>query len=182
MPLQSESCAEPWRRGIEATVEAASRLRRGCRRGCASRHRALFEADSTRGKRKGVEGASRLYVEAYAGHTSRLYRYVEAIRRGYCGYTSRLSPYCIRRGYRSRQSREAHGYLDTLGYLKKASIADTGYIGYIGIAHTQYCAYLHRSSIADTGYCIADTGYTRTLEQYTSTRTAVHSTPQPHLI
>ena len=31
-------------------------------------------------------------------------------------------------------------------------IADTGYYGYLCIAHTQYCTYLHRSSIADTGY------------------------------
>ena len=49
------------------------------------------------------------------------------------------------------------------------SIADTGYNGYLCIAHTQYCTYLHRSSIADTGYCIADTGYTHALKNiYTS--------------
>ena len=72
--------------------------------------------------------------------------------------------------------RATHGYMDTLGYFQMCSIADTGYIGYLGIAHTQNCTYLHMSSIADTGYCIADTGYTHTLEQSTSTRT-VHVQP-----
>ena len=55
--------------------------------------------------------------------------------------------------------RAVHGYLDTLGYLKEASIADTGYIGYFGIAVSQYVQYSHMGSIANTGYSIADTGY-----------------------
>ena len=56
------------------------------------------------------------------------------------------------------------------------SIADTGYLGYLGIAHTHNCTYLHMSSIADTGYCIADTGYTHALKNiYTSRAHAVHN-------
>jgi hypothetical protein len=61
--------------------------------------------------------------------------------------------------------RATHGYMDTLGYFQMCSIADTGYYGYLCIAHTQYCTYLHRYSIADTGYCIADTGYTHTVAE-----------------
>ena len=64
----------------------------------------------------------------------------------------------------SDPGRATHGYMDTLGYFQMCSIADTGYLGYLCIADTQYCTYLHRSSIADTGYCIADTGYTHTLK------------------
>jgi hypothetical protein len=49
------------------------------------------------------------------------------------------------------------------------SIADTGYNGYLCIAHTQYCTYLHRSSIADTDTVlrIPDTAYTHTLKNIT---------------
>ena len=86
--------SEPWRRGIEATVEAASRLRRGCveaaveavRRGIepysrltppvvsvkASRVRRGYTSRHTLGIRRGYIDMSRLYVEA-----------IVAIRRGY---------------------------------------------------------------------------------------------------
>ena len=39
-------------------------------------------------------------------------------------------------------SREAHGYMDTYGYLHLGSIADTGYFGYLSITHTVVCVIL----------------------------------------
>ena len=35
-----------------------------------------------------------------------------------------------------------HGYLDTYGYLLLGGIADTGYLGYLSITHTQVCVIL----------------------------------------
>ena len=40
------------------------------------------------------------------------------------------------------QCREAHGYMDTYGYLHLGSIADTGYFGYLSITHTVVCVIL----------------------------------------
>ena len=52
-------------------------------------------------------------------------------------------------------SRVVHGYIGYLGYLHLGSIADTGYLGYLCIAHTAvYVQYWHKGSIAYCAYVL----------------------------